>query len=124
MQHKWLGPYVIIASLGHGLYCIKNPNTEHVLKKAVHSARLKQYLSEDPVHLTQLGPTDTLYPDLEIERVPSATSPLSATAKTEQSGLNSIDSGSTALLWTKLSLQVKDITRKADKRPNRVPLAP
>ena len=37
MQTKWLGPYVMVSSTGKGLYRIKNPCSENVLKDAVHS---------------------------------------------------------------------------------------
>ena len=43
MQQKWVGPYTVVASLGKGLYRIKNQSTDRILKKAVHSARLKEY---------------------------------------------------------------------------------
>lgn len=45
MKPKWVGPYMIDASLGKGRYRIKNPSTGYVLKKAVHIVRLKQYLT-------------------------------------------------------------------------------
>ena len=52
MQQKWLGPYTVVASLGKGLYRIKNA-TEKILKKAVHSARLKEYITSKDVDGTK-----------------------------------------------------------------------
>ena len=37
MQPKWLGPYVVVSSTGKGVYRIKNPSSEKVLKNAVHA---------------------------------------------------------------------------------------
>ena len=47
MGAKWLGPYVVVANVGKGLYQIKNPSTEHILKKLLHSVRLKPYYAPD-----------------------------------------------------------------------------
>ena len=62
MQAKWLGPYTVVASVGKGLYRIKNPSTDHVLKNAVHSTRLKQYLTADLTSPSQVVDCDTAYP--------------------------------------------------------------
>ena len=47
MQQKWVGPYTVVASLGKGLYRIKSQSTDRILKKAVHSARLKEYITSN-----------------------------------------------------------------------------
>ena len=65
MQQKWFGPYTVVASLGKGLYRIKNQSTDRILKKAVHSARLKEYITSNDtdsskqfsVSTTQTPPT-------------------------------------------------------------------
>ena len=57
MHKKWMGPYAIVASLGKGLYRIKSCSTNVVLKKAVHSSRLKQYFTTEhtsPLKLVHL----------------------------------------------------------------------
>ncbi len=47
MKPKWLGPYVVVSPVGNGTYRLKNPSTHKVLKTAVHSVRLKPYLTRD-----------------------------------------------------------------------------
>ena len=58
MQPKWMGPYGIVSSLGKGLYRIRNCSTDMVLKMAVHSLRLKQYFTSDPLRLKQYFTSD------------------------------------------------------------------
>ena len=77
MQQKWLGPYMVISDLGKGQYCIKNPSTECVSKRAVHSARLKQYISPDatnsPLPMLPDPPGRQCQP-LKKDTVPAASS--------------------------------------------------
>lgn len=54
MHPKWMGPYAIVSSLGKGLYRIRNCSTDVVLKKAVHSSRLKQYFTSDHTSPSQV----------------------------------------------------------------------
>ena len=60
MQPKWLGPYTVADSLGKGLYRLKNPSTEHILKKAVHSVRLKPYKTPDHTKHSQVTGPDVI----------------------------------------------------------------
>lgn len=70
MQPKWLGPYVIVSSLGKGVYQIKNQSTDLVLKKAVHSARLKQYFTQEHTSLPQAIQADDAHRH-EVEQMVS-----------------------------------------------------
>ena len=47
MMAKWTGPYTVAEDLGKGVFRLKNRATGHVLKKAVNTIRLKQYLVPD-----------------------------------------------------------------------------
>ena len=72
MQPKWIGPYVVVASLGKSLYRIKNKSSDLVLKNAVHSARLKRYFP--PAHSSPLQATnpDVIeQPFTEVKDIPS-----------------------------------------------------
>ena len=43
MKPKWLGPYIIVESLGKSRYRLKNPHNNNILKNSVYSVRLKPY---------------------------------------------------------------------------------
>lgn len=49
MQPRWLGPYIIHADLGKGVYKITNPETGKVLQTAVNQCRLKHYIESPNV---------------------------------------------------------------------------
>ena len=50
MMAKWIGPYAVAEGLGKGVFCLKNPASGHVLKKAVNAIRLKQYHAPSDSH--------------------------------------------------------------------------
>ena len=79
MQQKWLGPYTVVASLGNGLYRIQNKATERILKRAVHCARLKEYImSNDPdcskqcmvCTCTHIYNSETIIPHIQLLILP------------------------------------------------------
>ncbi len=72
MQPKWMGPYIIVASLGKSLYRIKNKSSNLVLKNAVHSARLKKYFHPDHTSLLEATNRDVIeQPFAEAKDTPS-----------------------------------------------------
>ena len=72
MQPKWMGPYIIVASLGKSLYRIKNKSSDLVLKNAVHSARLKRYFPPDHTSPLKATNSDVIgQPFTEARDIPS-----------------------------------------------------
>ena len=72
MQPKWIGPYIIVASLGKSLYRIKNKSLNLVLKNAVHSVRLKKYFRPDHTSVLEATNRDVIeQPFAEAKYTPS-----------------------------------------------------